>query len=145
MRSTQGKAGDAGRRVAGLLDSQAAIIGTAVPASLRAKLDAAVTQLTQARQDQDSATAAAASETTAQAVLRADLYQRLGGPISQAARMALRDAPDFSALVITSASQRSADFLTKVNSQIAVAAEYQPVFLDHGVPTDFTRFYYLAP
>ena len=39
MKTNQERALDAGRRVQGFLDAQAAAIGTAVSASLRAKLD----------------------------------------------------------------------------------------------------------
>jgi hypothetical protein len=70
MKITGVRTFDAGRRVQGFVDTNAALIGTGVPPSLRAKVDAAVSQLAQYQLDQEAAKAAAKGETVNQAALR---------------------------------------------------------------------------
>jgi hypothetical protein len=137
MKTTQGNTLDTGRRVQGFLDTQAAIIGTAISASLRAKLDAAVSQLAASQLEQDASTAAALGETTTQLMLRTNLFDTFVEPIGRAARIELRNVPEFPALVVLKATVERTEFVTKVSSQIEAAAKYPQTFLDHGLPTDF--------
>ncbi len=112
MKTTQVRVFDAGRRVEGFLDANAALIGTAVSASLRAKLDAAVTQLDQLRLDQETSKAAAAGETTNQAALRSDLFKHLVGPIGEVAKLNLKGSADYQALVVSAAAVKKSEFVT---------------------------------
>ena len=137
MKTTQVRVFDAGRRVEGFLDANAALIGTAVSASLRAKLDAAVTQLDQLRLDQETSKAAAAGETTNQAALRSDLFKHLVGPIGEVAKLNLKGSADYQALVVSAAAVKKSEFVTKVNSQADAAAKYAQLFIDHSLPADF--------
>jgi hypothetical protein len=137
MKTTQVRALDAGRRVQGFLDANAATIGTAVSASLRTKFDAAVTQLDQLRLDQETSKAAAAGETTNQAALRSDLYKHFVGPIGEVAKLNLKGSTDYPALVVTAAVEKKSEFVTKVNSQAEAAAKYEQLFIDHSLPADF--------
>jgi hypothetical protein len=137
MKTTQVRTFDAGRRVEGFLDANAALIGTAVSALLRAKLDAAVTQLDQLRLDQETSKAAAAGETTNQAALRSDLFKHLVGPIGEVAKLNLKGSADYQALVVSAAAVKKSEFVTKVNSQADAAAKYAQLFIDHSLPADF--------
>ena len=103
MKTTEVRTLDAGRRVQGFLDTNAPSIGTAVPPSLRAKVDAAVSQLVQFRLDQEAATAAAKGETVNQAALRSDLFKHLVAPIGKVAKINLRQSTDLPALVVPAA------------------------------------------
>jgi hypothetical protein len=137
MKTTQVRTLDAGRRVQGFLDANAATIATAMSASLRAKFDAAVTQLDQLRLDQETSKAAAAGETVNQAALRSDLFQQLVDRIGEVAKLNLKSSTDFPALVVTAAAEKRTEFVTKVNSQADAAAKYEQLFIDHGLPADF--------
>src|SRR5258708_33294392 len=98
MKTTEVRTRDAGRRVQGFLDTNAPSIGTAVPPSLRAKVDAAVSQLVQLRLDQEEGTAAAKGETVNQAAVRSDLFKHLVAPIGQVAKINLRQSNNLPAL-----------------------------------------------
>jgi hypothetical protein len=137
MKTTEVRTFDAGRRVQGFLDTNAPTIGTAVPPSLRAKVDAAVSQLVQFELDQEAATAAANGETVNQAALRSDLFKHLVAPIGRVAKINLRQSTDLPALVVPAAAQRRSDFVAKVNSLADTASKYEPMFIDHGLPADF--------
>jgi hypothetical protein len=54
MELSQHNVSDTGRRVQSLLDSESAVLGTAVPATLRTQLDMAMTQRAASGQDQES-------------------------------------------------------------------------------------------
>jgi hypothetical protein len=137
MKTTQVRTLDAGRRVQGFLDANAATIAIAMSASLRAKFDAAVTQLDQLRLDQETSKAAAAGETVNQATLRSDLFQQLVDRIGEVAKLNLKSSTDFPALVVTAAAEKRTEFVTKVNSQADAATKYEQLFIDHGLPADF--------
>ena len=137
MKTNQERALDAGRRVQGFLDAQAAAIGTAVSASLRAKLDAAVAQLVLLQHQQETATSAAVGETVNQAALRRDLYEHLVVPVGTAARINLRKSTDYPALSVPASSERRATFVPKVNALIEAAVKYEQLFIDHGMAPDF--------
>ena len=137
MKTTEVRTFDAGRRVQGFLDTNAPTIGTAVPPSLRAKFDAAVSQIVQFQHEQEAATAAAKGETVNQAALRSDLFKHLVAPIGKVAKINLRQSNDLPALVVPAAAQRRKDFVAKVNTLADTASKYEPMFVEHGLPADF--------
>ncbi len=137
MQTTEVRTFDAGRRVQGLLDTNAPTIGTAVPPSLRAKFDAAVSQIVQFQHEQDAATAATNGETVNQAALRSDLFKHLVAPVGKVAKINLRQSTDLPALVVAAAVQRRSDFVVKGNTLADTASKYELMFVDHGLPADF--------
>jgi hypothetical protein len=137
MQATQVRALDAGRRVQVFLDTHAATIGTAVPASLRAKLDDAVTQFAGFQSEQGTAEGTAKGETVNQAALRTDLFQRFMVPVGRAAKIALRLAPEFPKLVVSALARRKLDFLSTANQFADAATIDEKVLIDHGLAADF--------
>ncbi len=128
---------DALRRVQGFLDSQAAALGTLVSAMLRARLDAAVTQLTAFMAEQSAAAGVAKGETANQDAFRKDIRARFLTPMAGIARRALRLAPEFSTMVVASSTLRNGAYLNTVQTLADSAAKYEKTFVDHGMPADF--------
>jgi hypothetical protein len=137
MQLTQHNVSDTGRRVQTLLDSQSAVLGTTVPAPLRAQLDAAVTQLATSGTDQESLDSSTRGETVNQVAMRTALKVDFLDPMARIARHALRASPDFEALVVSSTVKRKGDFMNKVNAIVDAAAKHEQDFVDHGMPADF--------
>jgi hypothetical protein len=128
---------DTGRRVQTLLDSQSAVLGTAVPAPLRAQLDTAVTQLATSGNDQESLGSATRGEQVNQVAMRKALTVDFLDPMARIARHALRASPDFQALVVPAFGLRKGDFMNKVNAIVDAAVKHEQDFVDHGMPAAF--------
>jgi hypothetical protein len=137
MQLTQHNVSDTGRRVQTFLDSQSAVLGTTVPATLRAQLDTAVTQLATSGQDQESLASAVRGAIASQIAMRKALKVDFLDPMARIARHALRASPDFPALVVPATGLRKGDFMTKVNAIVDAAAKHEQDFVDHGMPADF--------
>ena len=137
MQLTQNNVSDTGRRVQTFLGSQSAVLGTTVPATLRAQLDAAMTQLATSGQNQESLASAVRGETANQVTMRKALKVDFLTPMGRIARHALSDSPDFPALVVPSSVRRKGDFMNKVNAVSEAAAKHEKDFVDHGMPADF--------
>jgi hypothetical protein len=139
MQVTQGRTLDAGRRVQGFLDTQAANIGTSVSASLRAKLDAAVQQLTAAGLAQETASGNAKAATVNQTVLRKALYDGFLVHIGRVAKASptLKGSGDAAVLFVKADDERSADFIAKASAAADAAERHQQEFVDHGMAADF--------
>jgi hypothetical protein len=137
MQSTHFTVFDAARRVQGFLDAQAAIIGTAVPAPLRAQLDASVTQIAALQATQGANASAAKGETAKQKLLRGDLYAHLLNPVGGVARKQLRGVTEFPSLTVSAAFRESNKLLAKATELADAAAKYEKTFIDNGLPADF--------
>jgi hypothetical protein len=128
---------DALRRVQGFLDAQAAALGPIIPASLRARLDAAVTSLTGFQVEQATADGTAHGEVVNQAALRKAFVVQFMDPIANLAKGALKTSPDFPTLTVASSRLRQGDFLGAAQSLADTAAKYETVLVADGMPTDF--------
>ena len=137
MLATQVRTLDAARRVQVFLDTEAAAIGKAVPPTLRAMLDDAVTQLTAFQFQQGTAEGTAMGETANQVVLRDDLYTRFMAPVATTAKIELRNTPEFPNLVVPAVARRKIDFLATANKFADAAAKHEALLVQHGMPTDF--------
>ncbi len=137
MQLTQQKVHDTAQRVQVFLDTQSAAIGTTVPAPLRAKLDAAVTQLSGAQVDQETLAKAVAAEVAKQNAIRKEVKVDFLIPIGRIVRRAFRTSPDFQALIVPTGLTRKGDFLGKVTAATAAAATHAQDLIDHGMPADF--------
>jgi hypothetical protein len=137
MLATEVRTLDAGRRVQVFLDAQAAAIGTVVSASLRAMLDAAVTQLVGFQAQQGTAEGTAKGETVNQAALRDDLYTRFMVPIGRTAKVELRSTPEYPMLVVPAVARRKIDFLAVANKFADAAAKHVDLLVQHGMAADF--------
>jgi hypothetical protein len=80
------KALDAFRRVQGFLDAQATALGSIIPASLRARLDGAVTQLAGLQVEQSAPAGTARGEAVNQAGLRKTFGTQFMRPIARIAK-----------------------------------------------------------
>ena len=128
---------DALRRVQVFLDAQATALGAVVPASLRARLDSAVTQLAGFQQEQTTAMGSATGETANQAVLRKDFRSQFMRPIARIAKGSLKTASDYPTLAIASSTLRNSDFASAAQSLSDTAAKYEKTLTDGGMPLDF--------
>ena len=128
---------DALRRVQGFLDAHAAALGPIIPASLRARLDAVVTQLAGFQVEQNAADGTAHGEAVNQAELRKTFVTQFMEPIRHLAKGALKTSADFPALSVASSRLRKSDFLGAAQSLADAAAKYEKVFTDGGMPADF--------
>jgi hypothetical protein len=137
MQLSQNNVSDTGRRVQTFLDSQSAVLGTTVPATLRAQLDTAMTQLTTSGQDQESLASAVRGELASQVAMRKALKVDFLTPMGRIARHSLSTSPDFPALVVPASVKRKGDFMIKVNAVADAAAKHEQEFVDHGMPADF--------
>jgi hypothetical protein len=137
MQSTHLTVLDMGRRVQGFLDAQAAVIGTAVPAPLRAKLDDAVTKLAGFQAEQGASDSAAKGETAKQQLLRETIYLNFLYPIEGIAKKHLRGVTEFPSLVVSSTFKASNKLLAKAGEAADAAATYEKTFVDNGLPPDF--------
>ena len=137
MQLTQDKVGDTGKRVQEFLDSQADALGTAVPAPLRAKLDAAMAQFNTAKQEQQALFAVVPAEIAKQNAIRKELNVDLLGPVARIVRRAFKTSPDYQAVVVPSTLTRKGEFVSKVIAAADAAAKHEKDLLDHGMPVDF--------
>jgi hypothetical protein len=137
MLATQVRTLDAGRRVQVFLDTEAAAIGKAVPPTLRAMLDDAVTQLAAFQLQQGTAEGTAKGETANQVVLREDVYTRFMAPIGATAKIELKSTPEFPNLVVPALARRKIDFLAIANKFADAAAKHEALLVQHGISTDF--------
>ncbi len=140
MKSTHFPVLDTGRRVQGFLDAQAAAIGAAVPATLRAQLDDAVTQCAAFQLEQGASTSAAKGETSRQQLIRADLFARFLHPVEGVAKKKLKGVAtvtELASLVISSAFKHGNKLLSKATELADAAAKYEKTFVDNGLPADF--------
>jgi hypothetical protein len=137
MELVQNNVSDTGRRVGALLDSESAVLGTVVPAPLRAQLDTAMTQLATSGQDQESLASSIRGEAANQVTMRKALKVDFLTPMGRIARHALRSSPDFEALVVPASVTRKGEFMNKVNAVAGAAAKHEKDFVDHGMPADF--------
>jgi hypothetical protein len=137
MKSTHFTVLDTGRRVQGFLDAQAAVLVSAVPATLRAQLDDAVSQIAAFQLEQGASTAAARGETGRQQLLRDHLYARFLYPVEGIAKKKLRGATEFASLIVRAAFRESNKLLAKATELADAAVAYEKVFVDNGLPADF--------
>ena len=137
MELVQNNVFDTGRRVLTLLDSESAVLGTVVPAPLRAQLDTAMTQLATSGQNQESLASSVRGEAANQVTMRKALKVDFLTPMGRIARHALRTSPDFEALVVPATVTRKGEFMNKVNALVGAAAKHEKDFVDHGMPADF--------
>ena len=137
MQSTHFTVGDMGQRVRGFLDAQAAVIGTAVPAPLRAQLDDAVTKLAAFQAQQGASDSAAKGETAKQQLLRDGIYEDYLHPMEGVATKRLKGETEFPSLVVSAAFRASNKLLAKAGEAADAAAKYEKMFVDNGLPPDF--------
>jgi hypothetical protein len=137
MKLTQHNVSDTARRVQVFLDTQSAAIGTTVPAPLRARLDAAVTQLSGAQLDQDTLAKSVPAEIIRQNAIRKEVSADFLIPMGRIVRRAFKTSPDFQALIVPAALTRKGDFLGKVTAAAAAATAHAQDMIDHGMPADF--------
>jgi hypothetical protein len=140
MKSTHFPVLDTGRRVQGFLDAQAAALGAAVPATLRAQLDDGVAQGTAFQLEQGASTSAAKGETSKQQLIRDDLYARFLHPVEGVAKKKLKgvaSVTEFASLVISSAFRHGNKLLSKATELADAAVKYEKIFVDNGLPADF--------
>jgi hypothetical protein len=137
MKLTQLMVSDTGQRVQGFLDTQSSAIGTTVPAPLRARLDAAVTQLKGAQLDQDTLAMSVPAEIVRQSAIRKEVSHDFLIPMGRIVRRAFKTSPDFQALIVPAALTRKGDFLGKVTAAATAAAAHAQDMIDHGMPADF--------
>jgi hypothetical protein len=128
---------DAGRRSRGFLDRHAAVIGNAVTAILRTRLDQGVADLEAYQLEQRTETGLARGMTAVLKEKRADIHKRFGEPIRAIADSSLRDTPEYLSLLLPSRAPRHGDFLAMATVLAAAAAVHEQVFLDHGMLPDF--------
>ena len=137
MQLVQHKVSDTGRRVQTFLDSQRAVLGTVVPTTIRAQLDAAVTQLDAAQVDQQTLTGSTRGEKATQDAIRKEINTDYLRPIAKGARHALRGSPDFLTLVVSGPELRKGDFLGKIKALADAAAKHEQELIGTGLPVDF--------
>ena len=139
MRITFRKTQGTGRRVQGFLDANAAIVGLAVPPSVRAELDDSVGQLTTYSVEQETTDGSAQSHTAIQEEYRKDLFVRFVRPIARITKRVLVSisADQRNALVMTADETRLPSVVTKVTALADAAEQYQQVFVSNGMPSDF--------
>jgi hypothetical protein len=128
---------DTVRRVQGFLVRQAAALGALVTAALSAQLDEAGTQLVSFQQEQGAAASAAKGETANQAAYRKDFYAKFMRPIARITKARLKNAPEYSLLVVPSRGLRNGDFAGTAQTLVDTAAKYEKDFLAGGMATDF--------
>jgi hypothetical protein len=128
---------DALRRVQGFLDAQAAALGPIIPASLRARLDGAVSSLTGFQTEQNTADSTAHGEAVNQTELRKTFVTQFMEPIGHIAKGALKTSTDYAALSVASSRLRKSDFLGAAQAMADAAAKYQATFTTGGMPADF--------
>jgi hypothetical protein len=128
---------DALRRVQGFLDAQATALGPIIPASLRARLDGAVTSLAGFQTEQNTADSTAHGEAVNQTALRKTFVTKFMEPIAHIATGALKTSGDFPTLTIASSRLRKSDFLGAAQSLADAAAKNETVLTTDGMPTDF--------
>jgi hypothetical protein len=137
MQSTHFTVLDMGRRVQGFLDAQAAIIGPAVPAPLRAQLDDAVTKIAAFQAEQGASDSAAKGETAKQKLLRDDIFARFLHPIEGVAKKFLKGTTEYASLIVPATFRGSNKLLAKASEAADAAAKHEKMFVDNALPTDF--------
>jgi hypothetical protein len=128
---------DAGRRVQVFLDTFVALIAALIPASLREKLDAAVTALAGFRLEQNTAASLVEGETANQAKLRLDLYERFVLPNVRTARLVIGDLTQYPSLIVPQSVVESVDFVPTIQKFRDAAAKQEALLVQHGMPADF--------
>lgn len=137
MQARRARTLDAGQRVEGFLDSNAATIGAAITPVLRAKFGDAVSRLAQAERDQTIATDLALGETSAGQALRQDMYDRCIAPIAKAAAMTLGTEAEFAALQMPAELRQKRVFLAKANAVLEAATVHESALVAFGLSPDF--------
>ena len=137
MQARRARTLDAGQRVEGFLDSNAATIGTAITPVLRAKFGDAVSRLAQAERDQTIATDLALGETSAGQALRQDVYDRCIAPIAKAAAMTLGTEAEFAALQMPAELRQKRVFLAKASAVLEAATMHEAALVAFGLSPDF--------
>src|SRR5258708_21942979 len=125
------------RRVQGFLDRQAAVLGTLIPASLRARLDNAATQVASFQVEQAATTGTARGETASLAALRKEFYTKFMRPIASNAKASLRDVGEYPTLTVSSSKLRKGDFQGAAQALADAATKYEKTLLEHGMLPDF--------
>lgn len=128
---------DALRRVQGFLDAQATALGSVIPASLRARLDGAVTQLAAFQVEQSAADGTARGEAANQVVLRKSFCAQFFQPIARIAKRSLKTVGEYPTLSVASARLKKSDFAAAAQALADSAAKYEKTFLDGGMQADF--------
>jgi hypothetical protein len=128
---------DALRRVQGFLDAQATALGSVIPASLRARLDGAVTQLAGFQVEQSATTGTARGEAANQAALRKAFRAQFFEPIGRIAKRSLKTVGEYPTLAVASARLKKSDFAAAAQALADSAAKYEKTFLDGGMQVDF--------
>jgi hypothetical protein len=137
MQARRARTLDAGRRVEGFLDENAAAIGAAITPVLRGKFADAVSRLAQAERDQTLAGDLAIGETTAAQRLRQDVYDRCIAPIAKAAAMTLGDEAEFAALQMPAELKQKRVFLAKASAVLEAATMHEAALVGFGLAPDF--------
>jgi hypothetical protein len=137
METPQERMLDAGRRVQVFLDTFVALLAGLIPASLRAKLDAAVTMLAGFRQEQKSAAGLVEGETANQAKLRLDLYEHFVLPNVRTAKLLIGDLTQYPSLIVPKSVVDSVDFVPTIQKFRDAATKQEAMFTQHGMPADF--------
>jgi hypothetical protein len=137
MQHAQRKTLEAARKVQKFLDAHASALGKAVPSSLRAQLDRAVSEFAAHQLEQRAAQEMGRCETANRAAYRRDVYVRFIRPIGGIANHTLRSVSEFRALVMPAAPGRCHDFVVKATILADVAEKYEEVFRCYGMPAGF--------
>ena len=128
---------DAGRRSKGFLDRHVAVIGDAVSAILRARLDNGVADLEGYQLEQRTETGLARGMTAVLKEKRDDIHKRFGNAIRANANSSLSHTPEYLTLLLPSRAPTHGDFLAMATVLAASAAVHEQVLLDHGMVPDF--------
>jgi hypothetical protein len=104
---------EAGQRVKVFFDANPDTVGVFVTAQQRAELDAHVAALQSFDAEQREMTAGAKAETARMKAIRAEVHSDFFMPVSRAAKILSKNAPEFKCLVLPSRIVRVGDFETK--------------------------------
>ena len=124
------------RRVQGFLDRQATALGSLVPATLRARLDNAATQLAAFQVEQAATSGTARGETASLTALRKDFYTRYMRPIARNAKASLKGVGEYPTLTVSSSKLRKGDFQGAAQALVDAATKYEKTLLEHGMAPD---------
>jgi hypothetical protein len=112
---------DALRRIQGFLDAQTAL-GSIIPASLRARLDAEVTQLAGFQAEQSATTGTARAEAANRSEMRKTFSTQFFVPIGRIAKRSLRTVGEYPTPAAASTRRKRSDFGTAARALVHSAA-----------------------
>jgi hypothetical protein len=137
MKYREGAVFEAGQRAQVVLDDNESKLAEGNEADFargKQKLDQALKVLMEFGVDQDRGYRGSLGETAKQRQLRLDLVEEWLKPIAAIARRLLREAPEFAALQLPSASARGHGFTASTRGMAAAASVHREVLVGYGLP-----------